>query len=67
MTEMMISNIVGLEKRRDELAHQLASVEIDLQGEMVSLARQLAEGKSVPPAVALVLARNRLPDIDLMD
>lgn len=64
MTEMMISNIVGLEKRRDKLEEELSIAESSLQGEMVRVACQLAEGKTVPPAVSLVLARNSLPDFD---
>lgn len=59
-------NVIDLEKRRDELADQLHDVEIYLHAGLVDVAHQLTEGRSVPPAVALTLARNGLPDIDCM-
>ena len=67
MIDVALTNIVSLEKRRDELAEQLASAEIYLQGEMVNVARQVSKGKSVSPAVTLLLARNELPDANVVD
>jgi len=54
--ETIIMNIVGLEKRRDELAEQFTSAEIDLRSELIDVERQEAEGMSVPSVVALVQA-----------
>lgn len=67
MTGMVISSAVKLEQRRDELSDQLYDAEVQLQGELVGVAHQIAEGKSVPPAIALVLARNQFPDVDFLD
>lgn len=67
MNGMVISNAVKLEQRRNELSEQLHDAEIQLQGELVEVVRQIAEGKSVPPAIALVLARNQFPDVDFLD
>jgi len=67
MTGMVISNAVKLEKQRDDVAYQLHCAEIELQGELVGVAHQIAEGKSVPSAIALVLARNQFPDVDFVD
>lgn len=67
MNGMVISNVVKLEQRRNKLSDQLHDAEIQLQGELVGVAEQIAEGKSVPPAIALVLARNRFPDVDFLD
>lgn len=60
-------DVVGLEKRRDELANQLEDAECMLWTEMVNLAIQLKAGKSIAPAAALVLARNDLPDFEDWD
>ena len=67
MNGMVISNAVKLEQRRNELSDQLHDAEIQLQGELVGVAEQIAEGKSVPPAIALVLARNQFPGVDFLD
>lgn len=67
MNGMVISNAVKLEQRRDELSDQLYDAEAQLQGELVGVAEQITEGKSVPPAIAMVLARNQFPDVDFLD
>lgn len=67
MTGIVVSNAVTLEGRRDELAYQLHCVEVKLQGELVGVGHQIAEGKFVPPEIALVLARNQFPDVDFLD
>ena len=67
MMDIASMSVVDLQQRRDELADQLYDVEIYLHAGLIDVARQLTEGKSVPPAVALILARNGLPDIDCMD
>jgi hypothetical protein len=67
MNGMVISNAVKLEQRRNELSDQLYDAEVQLQGELVEVVSQIAEGKSVPPAIALVLARNQFPDVDFLD
>jgi hypothetical protein len=65
--DMVITNIVGLEERHNELADQLHSAEMKLRNELIHVVRQVAKGKLVSPAVTLVLARHDLPDVDLMD
>ncbi|UWP96526.1 hypothetical protein K3X48_05995 [Aliiroseovarius crassostreae] len=67
MNGKVISNAVKLEQRRDNLSDQLYDAEVQLHGELVEVVRQIAEGKSVPPAIALVLARNQFPDVDFLD
>jgi len=52
MTGIVVSNAVTLEGRRDELAYQLHCVEVKLQGELVGVGHQIAEGKFVPPEIA---------------
>ena len=64
MMEIASMSVIDLQQRRDELADQLDDVEIHLHSKLVAVARDLSDGKSVPPAVALILARNGLPDFD---
>lgn len=64
MPDAILTDVVDLEQRRNELACQLEDADCKLWTEMVNVAYQLKEGKSVPPAVALVLARNELPDFE---
>ena len=61
-----LTNIVALERHRDELARRLEDVECMLWTEMEHLAFQLKAGKQIPPAAALVLARNELPDTEAL-
>ena len=60
------TDVVALEKHRDELARRLEDVECMLWTEMEHLAFQLKAGKQIPPAAALVLARNELPDSEAL-
>jgi hypothetical protein len=62
MSNAILTDIVKLEKDRDDLQERLDAAETILATEMVQLARQLGEGKALPPAAALVMARNELPD-----
>ncbi len=62
-----LADVVALEKYRDELARQLEDAECMLWTEMEHLAFQLKAGKPIPPAAALVLARNELPDSEALE
>ncbi|MGH1414802.1 MAG: hypothetical protein ACRBB0_15040 [Pelagimonas sp.] len=47
LAEAISTDVVGLEKRRNELANQLEDAECSLWTEMVYLAIQLKEGRSI--------------------
>ncbi|MDE4175082.1 hypothetical protein PXK01_13035 [Phaeobacter sp. PT47_59] len=67
MPNLIQTDVVCLEQRRNDLAIQLEDVECTLWNEMVNIAIQLERGNAISSEAALVLARNDLPDFEDWD
>lgn len=67
MPNLIQTDVVCLEQRRNDLASQLDDAECTLWNEMVNIAIQLERGNAISSEAALVLARNDLPDFEDWD
>lgn len=67
MPNLIQTDVVCLEQRRNDLASQPEDAECTLWNEMVNIAIQLERGNAISSEAALVLARNDLPDFEDWD